>query len=274
MPEPRIADKQMIEQMFDGAASSYDRTGPSVFAEFGSRLVELIPLKPGAHMLDVATGTGAALLPAARRVEPEGHVTGIDLSGAILEEAENAVRLEGLDNVELRKMDAEHLEFADQTFDVVICALGLFLFPDMDAALSEMYRVCKPEGHIGVSMFGVPPIPFDPGMTAFFQQAVEYEAGVMMPQQLAYTPDQVEALLTGGGFHSVDSYTEANEFIYTNAEDWWAFLLTVGPRPTILGMDEETRSRFKKEYFAKLRPMFSQDGLHISVTMIYAIAQR
>jgi len=274
MPEPRIADKQMIEQMFDGAATSYDRTGPSVFAQFGSRLVELLPLTSGARVLDVATGTGAALFPAARRVGPDGQVTGIDLSGEILNEADNAVQLEGLANVELRKMDAEHLEFDDQTFDVVICALGLFLFPDMEAALNEMYRVCKVNGHIGVSMFAIPPIPFDPGMTVFFQQAVEYKAAVMMRQQLAYIPDQVDALLTRSGFHSVNSYSEANEFVYTSAEDWWAFLLTIGPRPTILGMDEETRSRFKEEYFAKLSPMFGQDGLHISVTMIYTIAQR
>lgn len=274
MPEPRIADKQMIEQMFDDAASAYDRTGPSIFTEFGSRLIELLPMTPGARVLDVATGTGAALLPAARRVGPDGQLTGVDLSGEILKEAENAVRLEGFTNVELRKMDAEHLEFADQTFDIVICALGLFLFPDMETALNEMYRVCKPDGLIGVSMFGLPPIPFDPGMTVFFQQAVEYGEGVMMPQQLAYTPDQVEAMLARPGFQAVGTCSEVNEFIYSSAEDWWAFLLTIGPRPTILGMDEETRSRFKEEYFARLRPSFSQDGLHTSVTMIYSIARR
>ncbi len=175
MPEPRIADKRMIEQLFDGAAATYNRTGPNVFTIFGTRLVELMPLALGARVLDVATGTGAALFPAARRVGAEGHVTGIDLSGAILEEADGAARTEGLSNFELHKMDAEHIEFYDQTFDAVICALSIFLFPDLDAAMREMYRVCKPGGHLGVSVFGITSIPFDPGMTLFYQQAMEYQ---------------------------------------------------------------------------------------------------
>ena len=81
--KPMVATKQMIEQMFDDAAKSYNRTGPSIFTQFGTRLIEQMPLTPDARVLDVATGTGAVLLPVARRVGSEGHVTGIDLSGAI-----------------------------------------------------------------------------------------------------------------------------------------------------------------------------------------------
>jgi O-methyltransferase/aklanonic acid methyltransferase len=163
MPQPMVATKQMIEQLFDGVAASYDRTGPGIFTRFGTRLVKQMPLPPGTRMLDVAIGKGAVVLPGARRVGPEGHVTGIDLSGGILQEAERAVRAEGLTNVELRKMDAEHLEFRDETFDVVTCAFALFLFPDMEAALREMYRVSKPGGYIGISIFGKTPPPFNPG---------------------------------------------------------------------------------------------------------------
>lgn len=79
-------------------------------------------------------------------------MTGIDLSSAILNEAERIVNAEGLANVELRKMDAEHLEFPDQSFDVVTCAFSLFLFPDIEAALRDMYRVCKRGGYIGVTL--------------------------------------------------------------------------------------------------------------------------
>jgi ubiquinone/menaquinone biosynthesis C-methylase UbiE len=207
-------------------------------------------------------------------VGADGRVTGIDLSGAILQEAESAAHMDGLTNVELRKMDAEHLEFPDQTFDVVACAFGLFLFPDMQAALREMYRVCKPGGYIGVSVFGKTPLPFDPGLPILFQQFVAYQVGVLMPQPTAYAPDEMEALLSRFGFRSVKTCSETNDIVYASAEDWWAFLLTVGPAATILGMDEETRSRFKDEYLAKLRPMFRQDGLHISVPVVYAVAQR
>jgi ubiquinone/menaquinone biosynthesis C-methylase UbiE len=272
--KPMVATKQMIEQMFDDAAKSYNRTGPSIFTQFGTRLIEQMPLTPDARVLDVATGTGAVLLPVARRVGSEGHVTGIDLSGEILREAERAVRAEGLTNVELRKMDAEHLEFPDQTFDAVICAFSLFLFPDMEAALREMYRVAKPGGYIGISMFGKTPPPFNPGWPILLQQFEAYQGWVRMPQPIAYAPEEMEALLSRFGFRPIKIHSETNDIIYASAEDWWAFQLTIGPRPTILGMNEETRARFKDEYLAKLRPMLRQDGLHLSVAVVYAMAQR
>jgi ubiquinone/menaquinone biosynthesis C-methylase UbiE len=274
MLKPMVATKQMIEQMFDDAATSYNRTGPSIFTQFGTRLIEQMPLIRDARVLDVATGTGAVLLPVARRVGSEGHVTGIDLSGEILREAERAVRAEGLTNVELRKMDAEHLDFPDQTFDAVICAFSLFLFPDMEAALHEMYRVSKPGGYIGISMFGKTPPPFNPGWPILLQQFEAYQGWVRMPQPIAYAPEEMEALLSRFGFRPIEIRSETNDIIYASAEDWWAFQLTIGPRATILGMNEETRARFKDEYLAKLRPMLRQDGLHLSVAVVYAMAQR
>jgi len=274
MSEPVILNKQMIEQLFDGAATSYDRAGPSIFTQFGARLVEMILITPGARVLDIATGTGAVLLPAARRVGPQGHVIGIDLSRTILQEAERAVRADGLTNVELRKMDAEHLEFPDQSLDVVTCAFAMFLFPNMEAALREIYRVCKPGGCVAVTNFNSTPTPFDPGLPLFIQQCMAYQVGMQMPHPMAYAPEEVEALLNQFGFRSFETRSETSDIVYTSAEDWWAFSMTLGPRAIILSMNEETRVRFRDEYLAKLRPMFRQDGLHISLAVIYALAKR
>jgi ubiquinone/menaquinone biosynthesis C-methylase UbiE len=274
MPGPVVATKQMIEQIFDASAGSYDRVGPSLFSGFGRRLVEHLPIVPGLDILDVATGTGAVVLPAAHKVGPEGRVIGTDLSAGILDEARKAARAEGLANVELHKMDAEHLQFADQSFDVVTCAFALFLFPDQDAALREIYRVLKPGGHIGVSIFGKTPSAFAPAWPILMQQFEAYGVGVRMPGPLAYAPEETEALLNRFGFHSVHLYPETNDVVYATEDEWWALLLTLGPRPTILGMDDETRARFKEEYFGKLRPTFSRDGLHLPASVVYATAHR
>jgi hypothetical protein len=101
-----------------------------------------------------------------------------------------------------------------------------------------------------------------------------YQWGVLMPQPIAYAPEEVEALLSRFGFRSIETCSETNEIVYVSEEEWWAFLLTLGPRATILGMNEETRARFKDEYLSKLRPLFRQDGLHLSVAVVYAMAQR
>ncbi len=184
------------------------------------------------------------------------------------------MRAEGLTNVELRKMDAEHLDFRDETFDVVTCAFGIFLFPDMEAALREMYRVCKPGGYVGVSVFDKTPPPFNPGYQILLQQFMAYQTGVQMPQPVAYAPEEVEALLGRFRFRFIETHSETNDIIYASMEDWWEFVLTLAPRPTILGMNEETRLRFKDEYLAKLRPLLRHDGLHISVAVAYAMAKR
>ena len=96
---------------------------------------------------------------------------------------------------------------------------------------------------------------------------------VRMPQSLAYAPEEVEALLNRAGFNSTEIYSETSDIIYESTEDWWVFL-DMMVRPIIMGMNDETRKRFKGEYFAKLRPMFRQDGLHLQLAVIYALAKR
>ena len=171
-------------------------------------------------------------------------------------------------------MDAEHLEFPDNSFDIVTCAFSLFLFPNIESALSEMHRVCKPDGYIGVSIFDRTPTPFDPGWPILFEQILTSRKGVIMPQPISYAPDELEALLSRFGFHSPEVHSEMNDIIYTSLEDWWRFQLTLGPRLTILGMDEKTRAKFKDEYLSKLRPLVRQDGLHLAVAVVYAMAKR
>jgi len=274
MPGLPISTKPMIEQIFNDAATAYDSVGPSIFAQFGERMLEHMHLAPGMRVLDIATGKGAALIPEAHRVGPEGRVVGIDLSDAILHEAEHVVQREGLTNVELHKMDAEHLEFRDQSFDAVTCAFGLFFFPDIDAALHEMYRVCKPGGCLAITYFNKTPPPFSPGFQILVQQLLAYGAGVQTPQPIAYAPPEVETLLNRSGFRSIEIYNEINDIIYKSEEEWWSFLLTLASRASIIGMNEEMRARFKEEYLAKLRPLVGQDGLHISLAIIYALARR
>jgi ubiquinone/menaquinone biosynthesis C-methylase UbiE len=225
-------------------------------------------------VLDVATGKGAAVLPCARKVGPDGRVAGVDLSATILQEADRAVCAAGLANVEFRRMDAERLEFPDGAFDAITCAFSLFLFPDLDAALREMYRVCKPGGSVGVSIFDKTPPPFDPGWPILLRQFMAYQKGVIMPQQVAYAPQEVEALLGRSGFASVATHSETNDIAFVTLEDWWDFQFTVGTRLTIQSMDEETRRRFKDEYLQKLRPLLAEDGLHVSVGVVYAVASR
>ena len=82
-------------------------------------------------------------------------------------------------------MDAEHLEFPDQAFDAVTCGFSLPLFPDLEAALHEMYRVCKPGGYVGVTNYSKAAPPFNPGLPIIGQQFMAYDIEVQLPQQMS-----------------------------------------------------------------------------------------
>lgn len=274
MANPIVATKETIEEIFDGAAERYDREGPSIFRKFGEQLVQALNLVGGERVLDVATGNGAVLIPAAERVGRYGRIVGIDLSGKMLEQTEDAARQAGLDNFELYKMDAEHLEFRDGIFDWVTCAFALFFFPAMQDALREMYRVLAPSGQIAVTLFGGAPAPFEPAWRIFAEQARAYDIVVRTPQRVVYAPADLKSILQDAGFANIETQLEAYDVVYRNEQAWWAFQMTLGNRAAILRMSDETRSKFKEEYLAKLRPLFREDSLHLGVSVVYAMARK
>lgn len=95
------------------------------------------------RVLDVACGTGSNF----RYLPDTVNLVGIDVSPAMLANAEDQLSKVEIDGT-LREMDAQNLEFGDDSFDAVISALSTCTFPDPVAALQEMNRVCKPDGTI------------------------------------------------------------------------------------------------------------------------------
>jgi len=121
-----------------------------VFGPATERMLELADLQASNRVLDVAAGTGDQTLLAARRVGPTGYVLAIDLAANMLNAAADTVRKAGLTNVETRVMDAENLDLDADSFDAVICRLGLHTFPNPPKAIGEMRRVVKPGGKVAV----------------------------------------------------------------------------------------------------------------------------
>lgn len=115
------------------------------------RLCPAVALHAGERVLDVACGTGTAALVAARHY---AEVTGIDYVPMLIERARVRAGAEGY-NMDLRVADAQNLPFDDDTFDVVLSVYGVQFAPDQERAASELLRVCRPGGRIGLAS----PIP-------------------------------------------------------------------------------------------------------------------
>jgi ubiquinone/menaquinone biosynthesis C-methylase UbiE len=113
----------------------------------GEELAEACDLRWDQTVLDVAAGNGNATLAAARR---GGKVTSTDYVGTLLERGAERARAERL-NVEFRQADAEALPFADGSFDVVLSTFGVMFAPHQAKAASELARVCRSGGTIGMA---------------------------------------------------------------------------------------------------------------------------
>jgi len=113
----------------------------------GEQLCETLDLRAGSKVLDVAAGNGMASLAAARRW---CDVTSTDYVPALLECGRARASADGLP-IEFIEADAEYLPFGDSEFDVVVSTFGVMFTPNQEKAASELSRVCKPGGRIGLA---------------------------------------------------------------------------------------------------------------------------
>lgn len=114
----------------------------------GENLCEALDLRAGNRVLDVAAGNGNGTLAAARRW---CDVTSTDYVGSLLDAGKARAHAEGLTAVQFREADAEALPYADASFDVVMSIFGVMFTPHQEKAASELARVCKPGGKIGLA---------------------------------------------------------------------------------------------------------------------------
>ena len=108
-------------------------------------------LEPGERVLDLGSGAGTDSLIAAQMVGDRGHVTGIDMTPAMLAKARAAAAEMGAANIEFREGEGERLPFPDASFDVVISNGVIDLIPDKDAVFAELFRVLAPGGRMQIA---------------------------------------------------------------------------------------------------------------------------
>lgn len=280
-----IEQKRETTRVFGKGAPTYGQVGPRFFSYFGCRLVEAARIPSGAKVLDVATGRGAVLFPAATTVGAQGHVTGIDLSKEMVEETSREIEKLGLHNAEVRLMDAEHLQFPDESFDFVLCSFAIHFFPQLHRALSEMNRVLNTHGRLAVSTWG----PSDE-RSKWFDDLVESYLPSDVPEKtqesgarsktkpIFNTPEGLTAILASAGFANVEILSESKEFTYADENEFWATLWSHGARRRLEAIEKklgkEGYQRFQAEVSRHLK-MIQQTGEIAEVfTALFGFAAR
>ena len=158
-------DREMVEQAYDRWAPVYDLVFGGVFSK-GRRAAILATNKLGGRVLEVGIGTGISL----PLYGPNVRIFGTDISEAMLKKAKQRVTELRLKNVEgLAVMDAEKLEFPDNSFDVVMAQYVVTAVPNPEVALDEFARVLRPGGELII----LTRVSADAGMRRFIEQQLQ-----------------------------------------------------------------------------------------------------
>ena len=157
------AKTEQVRQMFDSIAPAYDFMNRAMTMGIDiwwrklavKRLKRLHPTR----LLDVATGTGDFAIQLHRSLQPQ-HITGIDLSQGMLDEAKRKVKEKGLEkDISFEQGDCMALPMHDEAFDAVTVAFGVRNFEHLLQGYREMARVLKPGGMLCVLELSTPTNP-------------------------------------------------------------------------------------------------------------------
>jgi arsenite methyltransferase len=181
-------------------------------------------LKPGEIILDLGSGGGFDAFIAAKKVGSSGHVIGVDMTPEMLIKARKNIASyfdrTGLDNVEFRLGEIEHLPVADNSVDVIISNCVINLSPEKPQVWREMFRVLKPGGRVAVSDLALlQPIP--QGVAEMVEALVGCIAGAVLVKEtegMAKDAGLVDIKLTEKPGY-VDMMTDWNDPLFRKIMD-------------------------------------------------------
>ena len=158
-------DRETVERAYDRWAPVYDLVFGGVFSK-GRKAAIQATNRLGGRVLEVGIGTGISL----PQYAPNLRIFGTDISEAMLRKAKARVSELRLNNVEgLAVMDAEKLEFSDNSFDVVMAQYVVTAVPNPEAALDEFARVLRPGGELII----LTRVSADTGVRRFIEQRLQ-----------------------------------------------------------------------------------------------------
>ena len=273
---------QQQKAQWSAAALGWERWGDWFERNSGNLsawMCDAAGIRPGHHVLDLACGAGQLATTEAERVRPAGRVIATDLSPDMVEVTKRRVARLGLDNLDVKEMDAQSLTFGDASFDAATCRFGLMFCPDPVLAASEVRRVLKPGGRFAVVVWDVPP------KNPFFT-SIAGVLGEFMPMpppdptapgvfRLA-PPGELDRVLTAAGFSAVSIEPRPITLSYASLDEYWQIMtdLAAPLRSAIATLGAADVDRLKARVFEALKPHMDGALVRLAAVPLCASATR
>lgn len=221
---------EQSQSSWDEIAIGYDRHVTPTHMWLANEGLKLVGIHEGMSFLDVAAGTGALSIPAARL---GAQVLSTDISPIMLEQLKKRAIAEGLD-LETRVMDGHALELDDDIFDVSGSQFGVMLFPDMPRGIREITRVVKPGGNVLILAYGTPQdIEFFVSFITAVRVVIPRFTGppldpVPLPFQLQDTK-RMKQVMIEAGLKDVHIKTITERLEFRSGQELWDWLINSNP---------------------------------------------
>jgi ubiquinone/menaquinone biosynthesis C-methylase UbiE len=201
------------------AAAEYDRAFSHVSAHFLPFLLRAARLAPGQRVLDVATGTGLAAEAALGVVGSAGSVLATDISPEMVEKARE--RIAPWPNAAVSMEDGQALSFPEESFDAVVCSLGLMFFPGPEPALAGFRRVLRPGGWAAVSVPTAPERSYNGRINVIVARHVPELAQAAARTFALGDAARLRLLFTEAGFQDIETGTEKHRFVLPSFDSYF-----------------------------------------------------
>ena len=263
-------DKDRDTDRWDALAGSYGSS--PVVARLARGLVDLVGISPGDSVIDLGTGTGLALVPAAQ-ASGSCAVLGVDRSLGMLRVAGQRVSEASLTTVALVRADASRLPVQTASFDVALAASVWQFLGYSQEALSEWRRVLAPDGRLGFSVPGPgsgASIPADlrdkyfPRLAASVQEDLRSRASRPLP-------DLADAAVAAG-FSEATVVSRSWDDILRGPDDWWAIQWTHALRFFLQGLDPDALESLEAEAGERL-VRSDTGGVTVTTRVLYCVAR-
>lgn len=259
--------KEAIRHTFNTVADAYGSGACRFFHISGKNMAKLHELNGNEHILDLASGTGASVIPLAKRLD-KGKVTGIDFSIGMLAQAREYANQEGVSNIDLHVQDMTALPFPDNHFDHANCAFGLFFIEDLNKLLSHITAKVKPGGRVMISGFCGD--SFMPQSDLALNKLRDY--GLEVPEQpygwkRMAEPQQLQELYESANLKDVN-ITRKSIGYYTTPEGWWEVIWNAGFRGLVAQLGDRLEE-FKQEHLKEVETLVDDKGLWLEIDVNY-----
>ncbi len=179
--------------------------------------------QPGDTVLELAAGIGDAGFLAAELIAPNGQLVTSDFVPEMLSAAQRRAEALGARNVRFRQIDAEAIDQAAASLDVVLCRWGYMLMADAEAALRDTRRVLRPGGRLALAAWAAPEA--NPWSVLLVEELIARGRAEPVPPgpgQFAWAPDGVIAEnLDAAGFVDYEIATVDFAMRFASAREWW-----------------------------------------------------